>query len=171
MFFDVLIIAGLFGTSPAITGVIIAVTCWLILIGIFFLCDDRKEIIQLMDSDSWRTLGLALIPMIIYIGFPIYMFVGVWTSGDRLWNPYIFGGMPAYAIGTGYPWWNMINGFVSTTMNVLFYNPIGTALFGISVFRLLKRKTIMAYSLMLFMEILMLYFAYWNLGLRAGFIQ
>ena len=30
------------------------------------------------------------------------------TDGYTLWNPYVFGGMPAYAIATGYKWFNLI---------------------------------------------------------------
>ncbi len=30
------------------------------------------------------------------------------TGGYTLWNPYVFGGMPAYAIATGYKWFNFI---------------------------------------------------------------
>ena len=30
------------------------------------------------------------------------------TGGYTLWNPYVFGGMPAYAIATGFKWFNMI---------------------------------------------------------------
>lgn len=30
------------------------------------------------------------------------------TEGYTLWNPYVFGGMPAYAIATGYKWFNFI---------------------------------------------------------------
>jgi len=30
-------------------------------------------------------------------------------SGDyTLWNPYVFGGMPAYALAVGYKWFNLI---------------------------------------------------------------
>jgi hypothetical protein len=38
-------------------------------------------------------------------------YVGNHPEGFTLWNPYIFGGMPAYAISVGYKWFNLI--FVS----------------------------------------------------------
>jgi len=30
------------------------------------------------------------------------------TDGYTLWNPYVFGGMPAYAIAVGYKWFNLV---------------------------------------------------------------
>ena len=30
------------------------------------------------------------------------------TGGYTLWNPYVFGGMPAYAIATGFKWFNIV---------------------------------------------------------------
>ena len=29
-------------------------------------------------------------------------------DGFTLWNPYVFGGMPAYALSVGYKWFNLI---------------------------------------------------------------
>ncbi|HLG32348.1 MAG TPA: YfhO family protein [Ignavibacteriaceae bacterium] len=39
-------------------------------------------------------------------------------EGYTLWNPYIFGGMPAYAIAAGYKWFNMIWVGVNTLRSV-----------------------------------------------------
>ena len=146
--------------------VVIIVTPILILGVIFFLCDDWREY-----KIDWKKFVLMLVPFLIFIGYPIYMFAGVWYTGDKLWNPYPFCGMPTYAFGTGYTWWNLINVFVSTIKNVLYYNPLGVALFGISAFWFLKRKGVLTYLLMLFMEILMLYFAHWNYGLEIGLLK
>jgi len=40
------------------------------------------------------------------------------TGGYTLWNPYVFGGMPAYAIATGYKWFNFIWVTVDTIRSV-----------------------------------------------------
>jgi len=39
-------------------------------------------------------------------------------EGYTLWNPYIFGGMPAYAIAAGYKWFNMIWVGVNTLRSI-----------------------------------------------------
>ena len=109
---------------------------------------------------------LILLPVTIFIGYPIYMHVLVWGRGadEHLWNPYIFCGMPSYALSTGYPWWNLVGVLFSTFRDVVLHNPIGMVLFAGSVWWLLKKENKLRYGLMILMEFNMLYFAYWSCG-------
>jgi len=78
---------------------------------------------------KYHPLAVFLIIFILFLIFlnPIYFGNKTFQSGDitssasfktyltqdregfTLWNPLIFTGMPAYAIGTGAPWFNLIN--------------------------------------------------------------
>jgi hypothetical protein len=44
------------------------------------------------------------------------------TGEYTLWNPYVFGGMPAYAISVGYKWFNFVY-VTMTTMRSIFSSP------------------------------------------------
>lgn len=77
---------------------------------------------------KFQTLVLLLIVLLIFVLFysPLYFGGKTFQSGDiitsessktyvenheggyTLWNPYIFTGMPAYALATGYKWFNII---------------------------------------------------------------
>ncbi len=77
---------------------------------------------------KFQTLSLLLLILLVFLLFysPLYFGGKTFQSGDiitsqssktyvenhqggyTLWNPYIFTGMPAYAMATGYKWFNII---------------------------------------------------------------
>ncbi len=77
---------------------------------------------------KFHVLAVMLVIIILFLAFlnPLYFGGKTFESGDiiagtamypaiqnhsdgfTLWNPYIFCGMPAYAIGTQFPWFNLI---------------------------------------------------------------
>ena len=87
---------------------------------------------------KYQTLSLLLLILLIFLLFysPIYFGGKTFQSGDiitsessktyienheggyTLWNPYIFTGMPAYAIATGYKWFNAIYVVTNTVRNI-----------------------------------------------------
>ena len=88
--------------------------------------------------EKYQTLSLLLIILLIFLLFysPIYFGGKTFQSGDiitseasktyvenheggyTLWNPYIFTGMPAYAIATGYKWFNAVYVVTNTVRNI-----------------------------------------------------
>ncbi|HCY74987.1 MAG TPA: hypothetical protein DHV28_03630 [Ignavibacteriales bacterium] len=88
--------------------------------------------------DKFQTLFLLLVIFLIFLLFysPLYFGGKTFQSGDiltsqsaktyienheggyTLWNPYIFTGMPAYAIATGYKWFNLIYVITNTARNI-----------------------------------------------------
>ena len=40
------------------------------------------------------------------------------TGDYTLWNPYVFGGMPAYALAVGYKWFNIVYVTINTIRNI-----------------------------------------------------
>jgi len=119
-----------------------------------------------------KQFTLTLLPVVIFIGYPIYMHVGVWGRGaeSHLWNPYIFTGMPSYAISTGYVWWNLIGVAFSTARDILLYSPYWTVLFAGSIFFFFLKENKLRYIIMIFAELVVLYYAHWELGVRIGVI-
>lgn len=87
---------------------------------------------------KFQTLALLLIILLIFLLFysPLYFGGKTFQSGDiltsqssktyvenhqggyTLWNPYIFTGIPAYAISTGYKWFNIIYVVTNTARNI-----------------------------------------------------
>ena len=87
---------------------------------------------------KFQTLSLLLVILLIFLLFysPIYFGGKTFQSGDiitsessktyvenheggyTLWNPYIFTGMPAYALATGYKWFNAIYVVANTVRNI-----------------------------------------------------
>ena len=87
---------------------------------------------------KFQTLFLLLIILLIFLLFysPLYFGGKTFQSGDimtsqsattyienheggyTLWNPYIFTGMPAFAISVGYKWFNAIYVIVNTARNI-----------------------------------------------------
>lgn len=87
---------------------------------------------------KFQTLALLLIVLLVFLIFysPLYFGGKTFQSGDiitsnsvktyledheggyTLWNPNVFCGMPAYAMATGYKWFNMIYVTVNTTRNI-----------------------------------------------------
>ena len=77
---------------------------------------------------KYQIAVLAVIILLLFLYFfsPLYFEGKTFQSGDivtsksattyidnntgefTLWNPYVFGGMPAYAIAVGYKWFNLI---------------------------------------------------------------
>lgn len=88
---------------------------------------------------KYQTLLFLLIILITFIIFyyPLYFGGKTFQSGDiitsesikpyikahqggyTLWNPYIFTGMPAYALATGYKWFNMVYVAINSIREVL----------------------------------------------------
>ncbi len=88
--------------------------------------------------DKFQTLFLLLVIFLIFLLFysPLYFGGKTFQSGDiltsqsaktyienheggyTLWNPYIFTGMPAYAIATGYKWFNLIYVITNAARNI-----------------------------------------------------
>ncbi|MCW9096769.1 MAG: hypothetical protein OQJ93_05220, partial [Ignavibacteriaceae bacterium] len=78
--------------------------------------------------EKYHTLAFVLVILVLFIIFfsPLYFGGKTFQSGDiitskststyleshtdgfTLWNPYIFGGMPAYTLAVGYKWFNLI---------------------------------------------------------------
>jgi hypothetical protein len=94
---------------------------------------------------KFQTLFFLLVILLIFLLFysPLYFGGKTFQSGDiitsqssktyienheggyTLWNPYIFTGMPAYAISTGYKWFNAIYVVTNTVRNI-FSAPFST---------------------------------------------
>ena len=94
---------------------------------------------------KFQTLFLLLVILLIFLLFysPLYFGGKTFQSGDiitsqssttyvenheggyTLWNPYIFTGMPAYALATGYKWFNAIYVVTNTVRNI-FSAPFST---------------------------------------------
>ena len=94
---------------------------------------------------KFQTLFLLLVILLIFLLFysPLYFGGKTFQSGDiitseasktyvenhsggyTLWNPYIFTGMPAYAISTGYKWFNIVYVVANTVRNI-FSAPFST---------------------------------------------
>lgn len=155
--------------------IILSILILVILFGaLFLLSDDWKDYVSFVCRifrEDKKLLALSLLPLIIFYGSPTYLWFGVWGAEERLWNPYVFCGMPAYATGiAGYKWFDLVYVFISTTKICLFYNPLGTLLFIGSILWLNYRGTTLVYLLVIFLEIIMLYFAYYNYGVERGFL-
>ncbi len=78
--------------------------------------------------EKYQTLFYVVVILLLFLFFfsPLYFGGKTFQSGDivtsksvttylekdrdgfTLWNPYVFGGMPAYAIAVGYKWFNLI---------------------------------------------------------------
>lgn len=87
---------------------------------------------------NFQTLALLLLILLVFLLFysPLYFGGKTFQSGDiitsqssktyldnhkdgyTLWNPYIFTGMPAYAIATGYKWFNIVYVVTNTARNI-----------------------------------------------------
>lgn len=94
---------------------------------------------------KFQTLSLLLLILLVFLLFysPLYFGGKTFQSGDiitsqssktyvenhqggyTLWNPYIFTGMPAYAMATGYKWFNIIYVVTNTVRNI-FSAPFST---------------------------------------------
>ena len=79
---------------------------------------------------------LVILALFLYFFSPIYFGGKTFQSGDiitsmsaktyidshkgdyTLWNPYVFGGMPAYAISVGFKWFNLVYVTVTEVRNV-----------------------------------------------------
>lgn len=92
--------------------------------------------------EKYHILVFALVILALFLFFfsPLYFGGKTFQSGDivtsmsartyienntgeyTLWNPYVFGGMPAYAISVGYKWFNFVY-VTMTTMRNIFSNP------------------------------------------------
>jgi len=89
--------------------------------------------------EKFHVLAVLLVLVILFLAFlsPMYFGGKTFQSGDilaskasqpyiekvrdgfTLWNPHIFCGMPAYSLGTGYTWFNLIY-VVFTTVRSIF---------------------------------------------------
>jgi len=87
---------------------------------------------------KYHLLAVILVIIILFLAFlnPLYFGGKTFESGDiissrsmlpyvenhgpgfTLWNPLIFCGMPAYALGTGYTWFNLIYVIYAAIRNV-----------------------------------------------------
>jgi len=158
----------------------------LLLGSIFLLADDSREFLfnkvsypeekKILKSRAfWKlTIQLTIVLVIYNVGalagrIHYGVSLGVLNFEDRLWNPYIFGGMPSYAAGgRSLDYWNQINIFVDATMTLLLTNPLGLLLFILSATWMMKRllkekKWIWAnYILVIVMELLMIFTARWS---------
>ncbi|UCH66535.1 MAG: YfhO family protein [Ignavibacterium sp.] len=92
--------------------------------------------------NKYQILILAIIICVVFLIFfyPLYFGGKTFQSGDiitsrsmkpyvenhtgdyTLWNPYVFGGMPAYALATGYKWFNVIY-VVNNVLRDVFSSP------------------------------------------------
>ncbi len=114
---------------------------------------------------KFQTLSLLLIILLIFILFysPLYFGGKTFQSGDiitsvssktyvenheggyTLWNPNVFCGMPAYAMATGYKWFNIVYVVVNTARNIF------TAPFSIDYAKWTFYLLALAYTMFLFM--------------------
>jgi hypothetical protein len=80
--------------------------------------------------------ALVILALFLFFFSPLYFGGKTFQSGDiitsmsaktylenhsgeyTLWNPYVFGGMPAYAISVGYKWFNLIYVTMTTLRNI-----------------------------------------------------
>lgn len=98
-----------------------------------------------------------------FLVFDLYMLGGIFLAFTRtgyqthLWNPHIFGGMPAHAVGfIGTRYWNMIEVFCFSTINYVFCNPLFALLFMLSFWYWIKRYNWWSYTILLVVEISMI---------------
>ena len=79
---------------------------------------------------------LVILALFLFFFSPLYFGGKTFQSGDivtsnsaktyvenhtgeyTLWNPYVFGGMPAYALAVGYKWFNLIYVFINSVREV-----------------------------------------------------
>jgi len=125
--------------------------------GIFMLCDDKGEYIQLFRTD-YKLIALVFIPVIMFFGYPIFLYTLAIPADNLLWNIYNFTGMPTAALprGSYYRWWDLTYVGVDTIKRIFFYFPIGGfALIGL-VWYNWKRATTGSYILLLMIEFIVL---------------
>lgn len=114
---------------------------------------------------KFQTLALLIVTLLLFLLFysPLYFGGKTFQSGDiltsqstktyienheggyTLWNPYIFTGMPAYAIATGYKWFNLIYVVTNTVRNIF------SAPFNIDYAKWTFYLLALAYSMFFFM--------------------
>lgn len=114
---------------------------------------------------KFQTLALLIVTLLIFLLFysPLYFGGKTFQSGDiitsksvttylenheggyTLWNPNIFCGMPAYAMATGYKWFNVIYVVTNTVRNIF------SAPFNIDYAKWTFYLLALAYSMFFFM--------------------
>ena len=161
----------------------------LIIVGIIFalagvlllLADDSRKFLFDKTSypeekkilKSWAFWKLCIQFTIVFVIYNGGALMGRMSWGatveDKLWNPYIFGGMPRYAAGSkGLNTWNQLEIFINATHTLLWTNPLGMLLFILSGMWMMRRylehkKWIWAnYILVIIVELLMISTARWN---------
>lgn len=156
--------------SPELVAVGMSLIISLIIVGIFFLSDDHKEIIEYFrntPSRVWREcLAMLLILAIYNLGglFGVLQYVRT----ELLWYPYIFGGMPSYAVGgVGKKWWNQIQITLDTTIHLAYANPFCFIVFIVLVYWLYRKwisgkKLTTIYSVVVIWELFMIVTTDWN---------
>jgi hypothetical protein len=105
--------------------------------------DSKESFLYSFSLDKiipikYQTLSLLLIILLVFLLFysPLYFGGKTFQSGDiitsvslrtyvdnhqdgyTLWNPYIFTGMPAYALAVGYKWFNLVYVVVNSVREV-----------------------------------------------------
>ena len=103
--------------------------------------NDSKEVFQKIKAFTSKDYGLIIFQILFVAIFNlITIFKMTILHPIRLWDVYVFCGMPAVARGkVGYKWFNQIQVFFDGLINLLFYNPLGFLLLGYAVFHLIKR--------------------------------
>lgn len=123
------------------------------------LCNGVKNYAKIM-------LSVMLFYYIFYFGTVMGFATG--TPATHLWYPYSFGGMPSYALGgVGVKWWNHVDVLLGGLIRLLFYNPIFTAVFSISLYFLVKRwlhgkKIVWSYILTILAEVTTIFTTEWK---------
>jgi len=115
-----------------------------------------------LDKTFWCQYALALLPVAIFLGYPIFLYTAVEPADNLLWNIYIFFGMPTHAapIGSTYKWWNLIYVGADTIKRIFFYFPLGgVALVGL-VWYNYKNSSAVAYVMLILVEFIVLFITF-----------
>jgi len=130
--------------------------------GIFLLCDDRKEVIQLFRTEK-KLITLIFLPVFIFFGYPAFLYTAVTPAENLLWNVYNFCGMPTYALpkGSFYKWWNLVYVGTDAIKRIFFYFPVGGLfLIGLVWYNLKHKYSTVAYISLLIVEVIVLFITF-----------
>lgn len=155
---------------PEMIGITIAIVVIILsFIVTYFITRDSDDnlikIIKRMTWKQWKFLLASWFIATVYLeGANICWLIFSYKGNPKpvLWNPRVFGGMPAFATGVGgYSPWNFVKISMSATLGYMFDNPIMFIIFLISLIWLGRRyiqgkPVVLAYWFVICIELFML---------------
>ena len=140
--------------------------CLVCTVGAISVCDDKKEVWG--NIKTWRGREYFLLFMfILYLAVLNLTAISVWMQlyPMKLWNIYMFLGMPTYASGMmGFKYYNQIHVAWDALKQILITNPLGFAVLSYTFYRLwnIKKFKYRYYFYALGIEILVLFTTNWS---------